>query len=169
MHLVHDCMFLWDFTHHIHVCLCMFCDAFVLCSCALLCGICAWMHVHLCIPLCVRVCGCVRVCVCIYKGEVRGRRGDDMHVSGLLTSLTTRTLTDCPPSRHDGCTGKPTAPLPLSVSQIPFLVFPLCVHLLISHWMFFVSHSGNVSVIETPVCSQRSRQMEIIEIMGHLQ
>lgn len=27
-----------------------------------------------------------------------------MHVSSLLTSLTSRTLTDCPPSRHGGCT-----------------------------------------------------------------
>ncbi|XP_078806267.1 regulator of G-protein signaling 19 isoform X2 [Oryzias latipes] len=31
-----------------------------------------------------------------------------MHVSGLLTSLTTRTLTDYPPSPHGGCTGPAT-------------------------------------------------------------
>ena len=138
MFLVHDCMFLWDFTNScLTVC---FCDAFVLCSCVLRCGILhecmfASTFVHSCVCARARVCVCVYVCicVCIYKGEVRGRRGDDMHVPGPLTSLTTHTLTECPPSRHDGRTGKPTAPLPLSVSQIPlFLLF-------LSVFTFFMS------------------------------
>ncbi len=125
-HTSHSCMVVYVFVMHLYCARVRFCVAYVR-ECTYLCAFpCVYARVG------------VYVCVCIYKGEVRGRRGDDMHVSGLLTSLTTRTLTDCPPSRHDGCTGKPTAPLPLSVSQIPFLAFPLCVHLLISHWMFHI-------------------------------
>lgn len=48
---------------------------------------------------------CVSVCVCVCEGEVRGLRGDDMHVSRLLTSLRIIRLVGCPPPSHDGHSG----------------------------------------------------------------
>lgn len=108
-----------------------------ICTCVFLCGIFVWLHV--CTNICAFPCVCapVFVCVCIYKGEVRGTTGDDMHVSGLLTSLTTRALTNCPPSQHDGRSGKPNAPFPLCLLK-HFLVFPFCHYGFMSQMYFFV-------------------------------
>lgn len=95
---------------------------------------------------CVYICAspvcrtCVNVWTTEHGAEVRGRKGDGMHVSGLLTTLKTRALTDCPPSRHDRRTGKTTFYLTL---ECIFLLFSLSLsqHFSVISKVQFYRHS----------------------------
>lgn len=75
-------------------CLCFFLSFPPLCLCVYVC--CCTLPLFL-------ICVCLFVCVC--EGEVRSLRGDDMHVSRLLTSLRIIRLVGCPPPSHDGHSG----------------------------------------------------------------
>ncbi len=66
------------------------------------------LSLFVCLTVALFVCSCafrpvLYVLVC--EGEVRGLRGDDMHVSRHLTSLRILRLVGCPPPSHDGHSG----------------------------------------------------------------
>lgn len=75
------------------------------------------------------------------EGEVRGLRGDDMHVSRHLTSLRILRLVGCPPPSHDGHSGNwPFSLIAVCVCGV-FVVLYLRVNGMKSVLMWFV-HFG---------------------------
>ena len=110
-------------------------------------------YVHLSLPFCMlcfylSFCGCVCVrvpaYVCflgLYEGEVHGQRGDDMHVTRLLTSLRIIKLIGCKLSSHDGHTGNSfyiSINLYMCCDVVPWCVVFFCCCL---------SNSGDVVVV----------------------
>lgn len=81
------------------------------------------------------------VSVWVCEGEVRSLRGDDMHVSRLLTTLRIVRLVGCRPPSHDGHSGN--SPLSLAcccLGLCEVFFFSVCFHCVVLWWYLLVMY-----------------------------